>query len=351
MGVQFVMRITFLLLLTYGLAEAAPPPLAMPGCKDTCGNVSIPYPFGMTAGCYLNDWFKINCSTGNGSSAGNDSSVRAFLPSINMEVLEIKIPNPFNDDSYPYSSFEPGIVRVNMPNIISSNCTSTGAINGGVSMTGGPFYFSSYRNKFISVGCNNIALMTGSDPTVLVGCNSDCDNETIIKREAKCWGFNCCQTTVPYGNQVFNATFKSKNEKNKGIEKCKYAFLAEEGWFDSNITNPSYQVPHLKYVPVALEWIVPNLTRMSSTETDWFYNNYNATYYLCLRGYEGNPYLNTGCQDINECEKDNNECSDKSDCENTEGSYNCDRRKARWKIVIIDQDRPGIIIHDLILPF
>ena len=101
--------------------------------------------------------------------------------------------------------------------------------------------------------------------------------------------------------QVFNATFKSKDEKNKGIEKCKYAFLAEEGWFDSKITNPSYQVPHLKYVPVALEWIVPNLTRMSSTETDrwkadWFPTNYNATYYLCLRGYEGNPYLNTGCQ-------------------------------------------------------
>ena len=94
MGVQFVMRITFLLLLTYGLAEAAAPPMARPGCKDICGNVSIPYPFGMTADCYLNDWFKINCSTGNGSSAGNDSSVRAFLPRINMEVLEIKMPNP-----------------------------------------------------------------------------------------------------------------------------------------------------------------------------------------------------------------------------------------------------------------
>ena len=77
MGVQFVMRITFLLLLTYGLAEAAAPPMAMPGCKDTCGNVSIPYPFGMTAGCYLNDWFKIVC-TGKGSSA------RAFLPGINL---------------------------------------------------------------------------------------------------------------------------------------------------------------------------------------------------------------------------------------------------------------------------
>ena len=305
MGVQFVMSITFLLLLTYGLAEAAAaPPMVKPNCAEFCGNVSIPYPFGMTADCYLNDWFKIICRAGNGSSAGNDSSVRAFLkflPRINMEVLEIKIPNPINvDDSYSYYN-EPGIVRVKMPSIISLNCTSTGAINGGVNMKGSPFYFSSYRNKFISVGCNNIALMTGSDPAVLVGCNSVCDNRTMIEGEAKCSGFNCCQTTVPYGNQVFNANFKRKDEKNEGIEKCKYALLAEEEWFDSNITNPSYEVPLLEDVTVVLDWTVSNFTDINSTEADKrkaysYTTDYGAKYYYCRRGYEGNPYLNTGCQ-------------------------------------------------------
>ncbi|XP_030967042.1 wall-associated receptor kinase-like 8 [Quercus lobata] len=186
------MRITFLLLLTYGLAEAAAPLMAMPGCKDTCGNVSIPYPFGMTAGCYLNDWFKINC-------IGKGSSARAFLPKINMEVLEINIVNPYRNDSY--LRLEESIVRVKMPIIISSNCTGTGPSNGGVNMTGGPFYFSSSRNKFISVGCNNMAMITGNDPMLLAGCNSDCNSETMIPREAKCSGFNCCQTTVPDGNQ------------------------------------------------------------------------------------------------------------------------------------------------------
>uniref|UniRef100_A0A7N2LFX0 Wall-associated receptor kinase galacturonan-binding domain-containing protein n=1 Tax=Quercus lobata TaxID=97700 RepID=A0A7N2LFX0_QUELO len=293
MGVQFVMRITFLLLLTYGLAEAAAPPMVKPNCPEFCGNVSIPYPFGMTiADCYLNDWFKINCT-------GNDSSARAFLTRINMEVLEINIINPYKNDSYII--LEPSIVRVKMSIIISSNCTSTGPSNGGVNMKGGPFYFSSYRNKFISVGCNNMAVMTGSDPTVLVGCNSDCDGKTMIEREAKCSGFNCCQTTVPSGNQVFNANFKRKDEKNEGIKKCKYAFLAEEEWFDSNITNPSYEVPLLEYVPVALEWTVSNFTTMSSTEAAerkarLFSSSYGVKHYYCRRGYEGNPYLNTGCQ-------------------------------------------------------
>ena len=30
-----------------------------------------------------------------------------------------------------------------------------------------------------------MALMTGIDPTVRVGCNSDCDNKTMIEREVK----------------------------------------------------------------------------------------------------------------------------------------------------------------------
>ena len=38
---------------------------------------------------------------------------------------------------------------------------------------------------------------------------------------------------------------------------------------------------------------------------------------------------------INECKKDNNRCPNKSNCENTEGSYNCDRGKTRWKILTI----------------
>ena len=292
MGVQFVMRITFLLLLTYGLAEAAAPPMARPYCTEFCGTVRIPYPFGMTtARCYLNDWFKIDC-------IGNGSSVRAFLPSINMEVLEIKIPNRY-DFLSGYSYYQPGIVRVKMPIITSSNCTSTGPSNGGVNMTGGPFYFSSYRNKFISVGCNNMAVMTGIDP-MLVGCNSDCNSETNIDKEANCSGFKCCQTTVPSGIQVFNVSFKSKDEKNNGIEKCKYAFLAEEEWFYSNMTNLSSEVPPLERVPVVLDWTVSNFTDINFTKADRRKvrrgsTDYGAVYY-CGYGYEGNPYLKTGCQ-------------------------------------------------------
>ena len=39
--------------------------------------------------------------------------------------------------------------------------------------------------------------------------------------------------------------------------------------------------------------------------------------------------------DINECEDHLNNCKNKLDCENTEGGYNCEKRKSKLKIVIV----------------
>ncbi|GMY19330.1 wall-associated receptor kinase-like 8 isoform X2 [Fagus crenata] len=309
------MRITFLLLLTYELAEAAPPPIAKPNCTSSCGNVTkIPYPFGIGHGCYMNRSFEIDCN-------GNGSSAKAFLPSIDMEVLEINM-----SDSGSYYSSGPGYVRVNMPIISSSNCNGSRS-GGGVNMTGSPFYFSSGQNTFIAVGCDNMAIMTGIDP-VVTGCKSDCNHKSIRTNggDQKCSGFKCCQTAVPGWIQVLNVSFK----EDKASGECKHACIAENKWLYSNKTDPSVDVQHLEYVPVVLVWTATNETRGPNSDAYGYYS-------YCLYGYEGNPYLPTGCEDINECENETlNHCA-KQDrlCENTEGSFNCNKRKSPWKIPII----------------
>nr|POE97976.1 wall-associated receptor kinase-like 8 [Quercus suber] len=214
MAVQFVIRITFLLLLTYGLAEAAP--MAKPNCRDRCGNISIPYPFGIGGSCYKEKWFEVVCNETAGIPA------KAFLTSIDVELLEIKIGDLTGIDSY--SPYEPGIVRVNMPNI-SSYCRRQ--LSGGVNMRGSPFYFSSYRNIFISTGCDNIAVMT----------------------------------------------------------------------------DPSNEVQNWDKVPVVLEWTASNNftaaidpRELRRRNADSYHTNYGVDYYYCREGYEGNPYLKTGCQ-------------------------------------------------------
>ncbi|ONI11230.1 hypothetical protein PRUPE_4G094000 [Prunus persica] len=37
-------------------------PQALPGCSDHCGNITIPYPFGMARGCYGRPEFFVNCT-------------------------------------------------------------------------------------------------------------------------------------------------------------------------------------------------------------------------------------------------------------------------------------------------
>ena len=292
MAVQVVMRITFLLLLTYELAEAAAP-IAKPNCSDSCGNIYIPYPFGMTTGCYFNDWFKIVCKETGGFP-------KAFLPRIGMEVLEINITDPYNDH---YFWIDPGLVRVNMP-IVSSNCKNRSSRHiDGVNISGSPFFFSSYRDRFISVGCDNLALMTGINPMVVVGCKSNCIDKSLIEdSELKhCSGFNCCMTRVPSGSKVFNASFRGIKEEIKTSEGCKFAFLADDKWLNSTTKDLSYYVQFLEYVPVVLEWTASEFTTLDPKElrrrnSEAYTTDYGAEYYYCLGGYQGNSYLSTGCQ-------------------------------------------------------
>ncbi|KAG2303297.1 hypothetical protein Bca52824_031948 [Brassica carinata] len=46
---------------------------------ETCGSIKIPYPFGIQEGCYLNEWYKIECR----------DSTFPFLSKMRMEVVDI----------------------------------------------------------------------------------------------------------------------------------------------------------------------------------------------------------------------------------------------------------------------
>ena len=293
MAVQFVLRSTFLLLLTCGLAAAAPPN-AKPGCKADCGNVtSIPYPFGIGPGCYMDDWFEIDCN-----------ATGAFLKRISMEVLQIDISS--------HESDRISTVLVKSPIIYSNYCRN--GTGGTVNLTGSPFVFSSSSNMFTAVGCDNFATMTAIEP-IVVGCISEC-NGSYRSEELKCSGINCCQSTIPSGLQVFSAEFRSKDYRSPG-SGCKYAFLAYQKWFESNITRT---MGNEEYVHVMLNWEIYNSTqnstqmyeslrrRSESNIVDCYESesnmlrvglgyqaslgrNFSSFFCDCATGYKGNPYL------------------------------------------------------------
>ena len=294
MAVQFVMRITILILLTYELAEAEAEaaPIAKPDCYSSCGNLEIPYPFGIGPHCYMDKMFEVVCN-------GTGSSVKAFLTSIDKEVLQINI------SSGAYNSYP--TVQVQMPIIYSKGCRSWGS-GAALNISGSPFNFSFDYNTFISVGCDNFATITGLGPVVF-GCKSHCNKSKIVVG-TRCSGFNCCESDYfPSNQQEFHVEFRSLNEsKVTEEEECKYAFLMDENWLESNKPDPS-SVQYWETVPIVLEWAISNRTnhsrdmfeslkkrhdvRCSFSDEDEDFDSFTCD---CAYGYQGNPYLPGGCQ-------------------------------------------------------
>ncbi|KAF2301577.1 hypothetical protein GH714_026829 [Hevea brasiliensis] len=137
MVAELVRQVSFslALLLTIELAIAAPP-MSKLKCKDHCGNISIPYPFGMgNKDCYFNEWFEIKC---------NESAYppTAFIASIEKEVFYIDVD---------------GRAIVRSP-IISSNCSGRKG-DKPINLTGSPSIFppelihcSRYRRMRKAIG-------------------------------------------------------------------------------------------------------------------------------------------------------------------------------------------------------
>ncbi|KAF8405749.1 hypothetical protein HHK36_007826 [Tetracentron sinense] len=314
---QLVLQLISFLWLTKASA-ATPPSLAMPDCQDTCGNISIPYPFGIGEGCYQNVSFKISC---------NNQSFKPFLNTGNLEVLDI--------------SLEHGTVRVNSP--VITNCNGTVELVTGIAeLNGSSFSFSTAYNKFTAMGCDNLALMTrnGHD---LGGCVSICNND--IATESGCDGVRCCQTSVPASLQTFSVKMTRAGLNNNATDTvgCKYAFLVDQDWFTAHLSSDPFTVRSMRYVPVVLDWSIANWRCPYRLGTNYTvscsrtgYNcsiNSNLNGCSCRRGLEGNPYLPDGCQDVNECLDLERDVCHGMLCRNRNGTYECYSRRSTAKVV------------------
>ncbi|KAK9924180.1 hypothetical protein M0R45_032563 [Rubus argutus] len=301
------------------LAVASPLPIAKPHCQSSCGSIAIPYPFGIGVGCYLTggpngnfneDSFQIVCDN-------STSPPRLFLSNTSLEVLEISI------DEYT--------LRVNSP-ITFSNCSKKQNNRQAPNLEDYPFWYSQ-KNRFTSMSCGGIALMTSNgyngSKTTLGGCLSICDSSNdIMAKNNSCGGINCCQTTIPEYLDSFNASFGAVVDADTEME-CKSAFLVDQDWFTSSSTNISTINDRDEFVPVVLGWYVGNSTYSNIDiygPTNWT-DSHNSTIrgaygLLCSDGFHGNPYLIDGCQDINECEDEPYRCGS-GNCINKPGDFEC----------------------------
>ncbi|KAF2291291.1 hypothetical protein GH714_022259 [Hevea brasiliensis] len=271
-------------------------------CSDRCGNSTIPYPFGLD-GCNLSPEFLITC---------NDSfnPPLPFLRKSNIKVKNITLDG-----------------KLEIVTIAARDCyNQSGARQPGFRrriLTLSNFTISKSQNKFTVIGCDSYAYLQGFRDGKLYssGCMSVCAEREFVD-DNSCSGSGCCQIEIPDGLYRANVTAYSFNNHTNvsDFNPCTYAFIVEDSKFNfsfkylQNISNTAE-------FPMVLDWAIEdNNTHACKDHAQSYQPPGNISGYRCecKAGYQGNPYV--GCQDINECENEN-ECTDK--CTNTDGNYTC----------------------------
>ncbi|KAI6697099.1 hypothetical protein NL676_017218 [Syzygium grande] len=275
---------------------------AKPGCKPKCGNVTIPFPFGLgPVRCFLDEWFEIGC---------DQNATVPVLRKLNLQVLNISLPAYYTANSTAASEttygLHDGTVKVNLP-IVRHQCDGARPSPPNVSLRSSPYSFSQPGNFLATVGCNNLAVMAET-ASAFVGCASHCDGGGL-GNFSNCSGVGCCRTSIPSGLREFDVTFKRISDHDTVAvgEECRLAFLADKQWLEFNESKDLRMLREMEYVPGVLEWGIPK--EMTSAIGLGGSDSYGCENYgepeserlpklyrcYCRSGYVGNAYL-ADCQ-------------------------------------------------------
>lgn len=282
---------------TYTLISATN--MVKPGCENRCGDLLVPYPFGIgtNSSCSLGQGFDIYCNT-------SSNPHKASITKTNHTLIK-----PISDSTLRVSSTV--ATRCYLPNGTGYNSFTISP-----DLTNGPYTFSQV-NKFIAIGCNDYAWLTSEtmSSNVSTGCVVFCSNpEETLGDE--CSGNGCCQSSIHqdisyYQTQLNTLLDADDAGYRKPLNRCTYAFLAEENVFKFNGAtdlNDSFFRDRIEAnVSIVLEWAIGNLSCAEAETTKGYACQSNSSCVdstrktggyrcICREGYEGNPYLHPGCQ-------------------------------------------------------
>ncbi|KAH6832463.1 hypothetical protein C2S53_006918 [Perilla frutescens var. hirtella] len=296
-----------------------------PNCRRKCGHLNIPYPFGIGSKCSINTGFSIYCNASIRRPFLQLLSQRRYYRVVNISTSHIRIRNP----------------------IFAQRCTKQRyiPINLTMDLSDSPFTLSQ-ANAITQVGCADLTVLEGfvnhygKQNDFALGCVSFCSAN--FSGNGSCPGNGCCQIPVPEGTVFLNATISSmpNHWENVVYNPCSHSFLGEKDSFTFHAVSelheykPGSPAPNwLRGRTVALNWRIGTSSCGEARRSGGSFACQNNSLCIdapagiggyrcrCTPGYQGNPYLAPGCQDIDECKR--NPCHVTGICTNTPGGYIC----------------------------
>ncbi|KAK3160510.1 hypothetical protein QOZ80_1BG0060410 [Eleusine coracana subsp. coracana] len=304
---------------------------ALPNCPTTCGEVAVPYPFGIGAGCYRSPGFNLTCDT------TRDPPRLLLLGATAFQVLAISLAN--------------ATVRAARAGGLNFTADGRGAWRS-------PYPLSDDGNELVIVrGCDVLAQLTAGEGNVTnSGCASFCPGTgagrtSLSVSGGRCTGVGCCQMPIRVGLASYDVRLRRLDPPPPDAAWPPLVIVAEEGWLQQAAASTRGASLPVNLdetpVPVLLGWAIGSAPLaqdgMPPDNSTWpaaddaargacksrnsaCRNVYTATRagYVCdcQDGYSGNPYLTDGCQDINECDKPR-EHGCFGECTNLPGTFEC----------------------------
>ncbi|KAI3950588.1 hypothetical protein MKW92_053691, partial [Papaver armeniacum] len=285
-----------------------------PGCPAKCGNVSIPYPFGIFdaaggEGCSINGvgiGYAITCNT-------SFDPPRPFLGKGSLQVLSI------SESEIRVRNYQIARRCFTEFGVLIPENTSTKTDEMSYIIQRSPFTFSYTKNRFMfAIGCDSstsfaaYAVDRNKNETAYEGvsCMSSCNSITDIVEKSCSERHGCCELTIPKRINWFEANVYSLYNHTKiwSFNKCSYAIFAEHDQYtfhSSDFLLPSTDfIAKKANISLVLDWAIGNKTceeakkDLACQQNSNCINSKNNEGYrcTCYNGYEGNPYLSPGCQ-------------------------------------------------------
>uniref|UniRef100_A0A0E0HDD3 Protein kinase domain-containing protein n=1 Tax=Oryza nivara TaxID=4536 RepID=A0A0E0HDD3_ORYNI len=323
------------------------PPITLPGCIDKCGNISIPFPFGMKkTGCFL-PGFEVTC---------NDTFTppRLFLgtyPQRGPNCHEFDESNytatekgqPLHPGSYEFLPMElmnisltEGVARASGP--VSSDCSLNETyhlLKRRMTYVMDPFLVST-RNVLTAIGWSFEAKLAKSlrGSGYLKSCSVRLYGPESATN-GSCMGGGCCQAALTENitNIAVSFVYMQQNSSMWGLlplPKNWYNFTSSDLYFDN------FPKKYPRGVPLVIEFTIrdgfcpgpgeappPKYACASSDSSCANVTNGDSYICNCRDGYDGNPYIPNGCHDSHPELRALYPCSRNGICMNRPGGYDC----------------------------